>query len=777
MSELAGIMSGKKLTRRTSVSALLKSTILVSTLAFTTVSSTAALAQNFNFSGIRVEGNQRIETATILSYLSEAQGGATAGEVNAAVQSLRATGLFESVDVAVRGNSLVVSVSEYPTINIINFEGNAKINDADLSSVIRSTSRRVYNPSIVEQDVATIAEFYATKGRINATVTPQIIRRNDNRVDLVFEVVESGVTEIESIGFVGNRTFGDRRLRGVLSTKQAGFLRTIISRDTYDPGRIEFDRQVLTDFYTSRGFVDFRIENVNVELTRERDAFLVTYNIEEGQRYRMGAVDISSEINGVDAETFRREVKLDSGDFYSPVSVENDIARIESLALREGVDFLQVEPRIVRNEVNQTLDITYVLIRGDRVFVERIDIEGNNTTLDRVVRDQFRVVEGDPFNPRSIRESAERIRALGYFGNADVQARQGSTPEQVVIDVNVEEQPTGSLSFGANFSTDNGIGFLINFKEANFLGRGQQLAFQANANQSSRSFGFDFTEPYLLGRDLALGLGIDYNTTIKQGASYDTERFRFSPSLGFPLTENARITTFYTLQYTNITDVRAGSSSFISADAAKGGLWTNSIGYNLSWDNRRSGVEPDVTTLVRFGQEFGFGKSQFLKTTALAGVETQVLGDVLTLRGTVEGGYSQFFKGSSRITDRFFLGSAMMRGFDLGGVGPRDTATDDALGGNAYAVARLEAEFPIGLPEEYGFTGGAFVDYGSLWDPGFDCAGTTVTYCGFTPRSIAGLSLFWTTPIGPLRFNFTRPINVQPLDNTKSFDVTISTSF
>ena len=756
------------------ISALLKTTFLVSTLALATVTSSAAIAQNV--SGITVKGNQRIETATILSYLSSAQGG-SASDINAAVQALRATGLFETVDATVSGSSLVVTVQEYPTINLINFEGNDKLSDADLSAVIQSTSRRVYNPATVESDVATLADFYATKGRINATITPKIIRRSDNRVDLVYEVFEGGVTEIESIGFVGNRTFSDRRLRSVLSTKQAGLLRVLITRDTYDPARVDFDKQVLTDFYTSRGFVDFRVENVDIELTRERDAYLVTFNVEEGQRYRLGNINIVSEINGVDVELFRREIKVDEGDYYSPVAIENDIARMESLALRQGVDFLRVDPQITRNDAGQILDVTYVLVRGERIFVERIDIEGNNTTLDRVVRDQFRVVEGDPFNPRTIRESAERIRALGYFSNADVNARQGSGADQVVIDVNVEEMPTGSFSFGANYNTDTGTSLVATFKEQNFLGRGQQIFLNMNLGKTNRQFTFDFTEPYLLGRDLSASLGLSYVTTNNEGAKYDTKTFRFSPSIGFPLTEQARVSTFYSLEYSAMQDVDAAASTFIKADAAKGGIWANSVGYTLSWDNRRKGVEPDVVLVARGGQEFGFGKSTYVKNTVLAGAETNVLSDQLTLRSTFEGGYAKYFKGSSRVIDRFTLGSDVMRGFQLGGIGPRDNATDDALGGNAYAVVRLEAEFPLGLPEEYGITGGAFVDYGSLWDTGFDCTGTTVDYCGFTPRSVAGLSVFWTTPLGPLRFNFTKPLKVQTGDNTRSFDLTISTSF
>ena len=751
-------------------------------IVFAVMAPTQSAAQTYAFTGFSVEGNQRIETSTILTYLGISSGeGVSAGEVNDAVQRIRETGLFESVDAAVRGNTLVISVVEYPTVNRINFEGNSRLSDDDLRPIVRSQPRRVYSPAQAEADVAAISQAYADQGRINASVTPRIIRRSDNRVDLVFEIFEGGVTEIERISFVGNRTYSDRRLRRVLETKQAGLLRAIIQRDTFVADRIEFDKQVLSDFYRSRGYVDFVIQSVDVSLTRERDAYLVTFNVQEGQRYRFGNVSVTSEMTEADADVFEGAIRTDKGDVYSPVAIETDIARMERLAIQRGISFMQVEPRITRNDADLSLDLEYALVRGPRIFVERIDIEGNTTTLDRVIRNQFRVVEGDPFNPRAIRQSAERIRALGFFANADVQTREGSSPEQVIVDVDVIEQPTGSLSFGANYNSDTGTSLVASFSQRNFMGRGQNLDFNISTAETNRVFSFDFSEPNLLGRDLRAGLSVDYKSTDNESALYDTTTARFSPSLAFPVGENSRLSVFYAAEYTDITDVTTTSAPIV-ADAAVGGLWTNSIGYNLSWDSRRTGLNPSAGVLVRFGQEYGFGDTEFIKTSALASAEARVLNEELTLRATVEGGYLYYQNGSSRITDRYFLSSRVMRGFEPGGIGPRycegvDCATNnDALGGNAYAVARLEAEFPIGLPEEYGITGGVFFDYGSLWDTGI-AADPNILYDDFTPRSVAGISIFWTTPIGPLRFNWTEALDAQEFDETSSFEVTVSTSF
>lgn len=754
--------------------------IVVVTLAFaaifTSLGATPASAQSFQFSAISVQGNVRIESGTILNYLAIGTGEAvSAAQLNDAAQRIRGSGLFETVDIIPQGGTLIIQVVEFPTINRINFEGNSRLDDAELASVISSRERFVYNPAQAEQDAAALAAHYAAVGRVNATVTPSIIRRSDNRVDLVFAVFEGGVTEVERIGFVGNRSFSDRRLRGVLETKQAGLLRVLIQRDTYSPDRVEFDKAVLTDFYHSRGYIDFEIQSVDVVLTRQRDAHLVTFNVTEGQQFHFANVSVISEIDGVDIGPYASAVRLKTGDVYSPTTIDNEITRLEVMAERAGLRFVHVEPRITRNERDLTLDITFALVTGERIFVERIDIEGNNTTLDRVVRNQFRVVEGDPLNPRSIRESAERIKALGYFADAQVNVVPGSSPDTVVVDVNVVEAPTGSLSFGANYSSDVGFGLVGSFRERNFLGRGQTLNLEISTAETNRNFSLDFAEPNFLGRDLRFGLNLSYLLTDNQSASYDTETFRFSPSFTFSLAERSTLALFYGLKYSDITDVTS-TSAFIVADGALEGLWTSSVGYTYSFDTRRGAVNPGTGVLLRFGQEVGFGDSEFLKTTAMAVAETKIMNDDVTLRATLEGGLLTYASGASLITDRFFMGSRVMRGFDPAGIGPRDSTTLEALGGNAYAVARLEAEFPIGLPEEYGISGGVFFDYGSLWDVGTG-SDIGILYNDFTPRAVAGLSLFWDTPVGPLRFNFSEPLDVQPEDQTSSFDITVSTRF
>ena len=737
----------------------------------------AAHAQSFVFNSFEIEGNQRVADGTILSFAGLTPGAALSiAELNAAGQNIRGSGLFESVDLVPQGSRLLIRVVEYPTISRINIEGNSRLRDAELLPLVQSQPRRVFTPAQAEADTAAITEAYARRGRINATVTPRIIPQSDNRVDLVFEVVESAVTEIERISFLGNRTFSERRLRRVLETKQAGVFRILVGRDTYSPERVAQDREALTDFYRSRGYIDFVLQNIDVSLTRERDAYLVTYNLREGQRFSFGRTSISSEINGVNAADFEDLIGVRPGATYSPVPVDSDITRIERAAASRGLNFVEVEARLTRNPRDLSIDVNYVLVSGERVFIERIDIEGNSTTLDRVIRNQFRSVEGDPLNSREIEESARRIRGLGFFQGVSVDTRMGSSPSQRVIDVNVTEGPTGTLTFGANFNTDTGVNLLASYQQSNFQGRGQRLNFNLSTAETNRRLGFGFTEPQLLGRDLRGSFDLSYATTDNENALYDTETLRISPMLSFPVSEAGRLAVFYALEYTDLTDVSTEASDVIAQEALTGGVWTNAVGYNYSWDSRGTGLNPTTGVVLRFGQEFGFGDSQFIKTTAFAGAETAILNEEVILRASLEGGLLSYQEGNSRVTDRFFLGSRLMRGFDAGGIGPRDALTDDALGGNAFSVLRLETEFPLGLPSEYGITGGAFIDYGSVWDVG-ETYGATILSNDPIARSVAGLSIFWTTPIGPLRFNFTEPLDVQDFDKTRSFDVTISTSF
>ncbi len=741
----------------------------------------ASRAQEYQFSEVRIEGNQRVDAPTVLRYAGIGRGEAiSAGALNDAFQRISGSGLFETVDLDPQGSTLVIRVQEYPTINVISIEGNRRLKDEDLAALITSEARRIYSPAQAEADAAAIADAYTQAGRIAATVTPQIIRRSDNRVDLVFEIREGRVVEVERLAFVGNRAYSDRRLRQVLETKQAGLLRALIKSDTFIADRIELDKQLLRDFYASRGFADFEVLDATTEISRERDGFFVTFTIREGQSFRVGQVNTISEIPEIDPAAFAAVARLRPGVTYSPAVIDNNIARMENLALREGLNFVRVEPRITRNDRDLTLDVTFAIIRGPRIFVERIDIEGNTTTLDEVVRRQFRTVEGDPFNPREIRRSAERIRALGFFSDAQVDTEQGSAPDQVLVNVDVAEQPTGTLSLGASYSVTDGVSLNFGFTETNFLGRGQTLGLNLSGGTDDTSLSFNFIEPAFLGRDLRLRLNAFYTETNYSNSFYDTTVGGFLASVGFPVSQDGRLDLRFNVSNQDMFNVSVNSSDILKREEERGALLGVGPGYAYTYDTRNNGLNPLGGVLVRFSQDFtGLGGDvNYLTTDAIAQFERRILNEEVTLRATFEGGALTTIDDDSRVTDRYF-GNGKIRGFETNGLGPRDltAVNQDALGGNLYIAARLEADFPLGTPDEYGLRGGVFLDTGTVWSLD-DTAGTAGPVDdSFNLRAVIGVSVFWTTPLGPLRFNFTKAIVKEDYDLEQNFDLTVSTNF
>nr|WP_299653284.1 outer membrane protein assembly factor BamA [uncultured Tateyamaria sp.] len=745
-----------------------------------------AHAQSFQFNTIVIDGNARVGDAAVLTRAGIAPGQTlSAGQLNDARRNLEASGLFESVSVVPQGGTLVITVSEFPTINRLTFEGNRRVDDEALSAIVQSQERQVFSPAQAERDAGAIAEAYSSQGRVAARVNPRIIRRSENRVDLVFEIFEGDVVEVERISFVGNRLYSDRRLRRVLDTKQAGIFRLLIRSDTLVEDRIEFDKQVLTDFYNSRGYVDFRVVSTNAELTEERDGFFLTFNVQEGQQFSFGEVSVVSELPNVDGDAYQELLKVRPGVIYSPTLVEAEISRLERQAQREGVDFLRVEPRVTRNERALTLDVEFVLSRGPRVFVERIDIEGNTTTLDRVIRRQFKVAEGDPFNPREIRDAAERIRVLNFFAVADVNAREGSSPDQVVIDVDVEERPTGSLNFGGAFSQEDGFGLIVAFTERNFLGRGQTLGFNFSTAEEAEQYGLTFVEPSFLGRDVAFGLNLEYSETDSSFANYDSESLVFRPSLTFPVSERGRLTLSYSyLEDEMIERDPTANGPIVQREIDVGEQVASALSYTYTYDTRDRGLNPNAGVLFEFSQEFAGlgGDAEYIRTRGKVIGQRLAFNEEVTLRATLEGGYLSFNGGTNRTIDRFILGPRVLRGFEPGGIGPRDLNAEgsdpDPLGGNLFVAASFEAEFPLGLPEELGIRGGVFYDVGNLWDlDGVDLSGGNVVGEGGSFRHVIGFSVFWDTAIGPLRLNFSNALSKEDFDEEQSFDLTISTTF
>jgi outer membrane protein insertion porin family len=756
------------------------------------------MAQSTTVTGVSVEGNKRIATSTILSLAALTPGTRySAGQINAAVQRLNASGFFKTVDFEVRSGRVTIVVDENPTINRIAFEGNKKLKDDDLKGLISSQPRQTFSAKRAEADAQEMAKAYSAGGRIDAQITPRLIERSDNRVDLVFQVVEGRVTEIEKITFVGNRNYSQKRLRTALATKQAGLIRALISSDTFIQDRLELDKQRLREFYLNRGFIDFSVLSTSADLTRNKDAFLLNFTVEEGQQYKFGEITLVTTEDDIDIESYQKVSKIKAGRNYDPRKIENLVQELDIKLGTEGFAFVSAHPRISRDDETRTLDVEIELTRGQRLFVERIDIEGNSTTLDRVIRRQFELAEGDAFNRREIQEATDRIRATGLFENVSVESREGSSRDRAIIDVNVKEKATGNLGIGAGYSSSDGFTLNLNLEERNFLGRGQTVRFDLSNNSDARNLSFSFSDPSFLDRDLQAGFRLGYRSSSNTKIPIDTTTLEFAPNMTFPVGKNATMSIGYRLENEEIkvqteedtsttpsTTVDVDISPFIASDAGKQVKSSVIFGYNF--DRTNSVIEPTAGFKFGISQQFtGLGgEATFSKTSINFKTYTTLFNDDIILSAELDAG--AITGSGARISDRFFLGGDKLRGFEDYGVGPRDvtniTPTDatsgQPLGGNMYAVARLEASFPIGLPEEYGIFGGVFLDAGSVWGlDGITSADVGTEVDSPKIRAAAGVSIFWKTAIGPLRFNFSRPIKKEVYDIEENFRFTIDTRF
>ena len=747
------------------------------------------------FSRVDVAGNQRIEADSIRAFAGiEAGQPVTPEQLNLAVRNLFETGLFEDATVLPEAGRLVITVKENPTINQIAFEGNDSLDDEKLGEVVQLRPRLAYSVPAAEADAQRIIEAYRAAGRYTATVTPVIIRQSENRVDLVFEISEGRKTGVQRVTFTGNNAFSDRRLLRVIETSQSNWLSVLFGGNTYDADKLELDKELLRQFYLERGYIDVQILSSTAEIVRERTGFFLSFTISEGERYNFGQVSVSSQIPGLRAEDFQPLLAPVAGQgVYNVKQVDRVVQRMSYQAGQAGYAFVEIRPRVTKNAANRTVDINFELVEGQRVFVERIDITGNTRTLDRVIRRQFRIVEGDAFNSREIRDAEDRINGLGFFKSAAVNVRPGTTEDQALVDVVVEEQPTGSLSLGGAFSSSEGLTAQISLTERNFLGRGQTVSATVAASTQFANLELGFVEPALFDRDLLGGFNIYYRNRNFDEQSFQTKNVGFEPRVGFPLSEIGRLPLRSQISQDDIYDVQDDTSLIIEEE--EGSLLTSLVGGTYAYDRRNSVVDPTAGFILSLNQGFAGlgGDTQYSKTQARARAYTSFFEEELVLSAEVEGGLIISNDGT-RITDRFNTGGDSFRGFARNGLGPRDFCGDageavctnpaqadlevnDALGGNYYAVARFDASFPLGLPQEYGIYGGLFADVGSLWSLDDVDGSMGVVDDGFHLRSSVGVSLFVDTPFAPLRFNYAVPLQYEDYDVLERFRFTIQTRF
>jgi len=799
-----------------SVAAALIFASLLGAVAISIGSAGVSVAQSAQ-TRIDVEGNRRVEADTIRSYFRV--GGSErldSAKIDTALKALYATGLFQDVRITPGNGRILVSVVENPVINRIAFEGNKKVKDEQLAAEVQSKARGTFSRALVQNDVQRIIEVYQHAGRYDVGVEPKVIDLPNGRVDLIFEINEGAKTGVERIVFVGNNAFSDYRLRDVIKTGVTNWLSFLKSNDVYDADRIEVDRDLLRRFYLRNGFADVRIVSAVGEYDPDKKGFIITFTIDEGIQYHFGAVNIQSTVPSVPPESLRYKLRVESGRVYNADAIDKSVEEATIEVARRGYPFAAVRPRGERNVANRTVDVAFVVEEGPRTYIERINIRGNTRTRDYVIRREFDIVEGDPYNRALVDRAERRIKNLGYFKTVKITNEPGSAPDRIVINCDVEEQSTGEFSFAGGYSTSDGVIGEISLGERNLMGTGDLAKISLQYGQRARGFDLSFVEPYLFGQRLAFGWDVFFKqTTSSTYLSYLSKTIGGDLKLGIPITENISTQVRYTAyrqeislppQFNNCDNLHPdnvntfpeptcfndGESSLaVRKELAAGPVFVSSLGYTLAYntlDNNRNPTQGLLVELKQDGAGAG-GDVRFVKSTLDARLYNEIFPDVVgLLRG--QGGYATGWGGEGlRMLDHFQGGPNLVRGFAPAGFGPRDITqalalcnnagsgcgTNDALGGSLYWAATVEFQTPMFFaPKDFGMKFAVFADAGQLMNyvgpTSWDQTGETLVNSGNGGiRSSVGVGLIWDSPFGPLRFDLAYALTKEPWDHTQIF--------
>jgi outer membrane protein insertion porin family len=727
---------------------------------------------------IVVQGNRRVDAETIRSYVT----GAGSGSLEEARRALLSSGMFSDVRIARRGSQVVVTVAENNVINRVAFEGNRKVTREVLEAEVQTKARGPYNQATVDADVQRILEIYRRTGRGLAQVTPRVVDLPNGRIDVVFSVTEGDKTGVKEINFVGNNVYSARRLRDLMTTTEMNILSFLKNSDVYDPDRIAADLELIRRYYLKNGYADFRVVSTDAQFDAGRGGWIVTVALDEGPQYRVGDVQIDSRVD-VDPAALRRRVRTSTGQVYNAEAVERSLQDVTTEVASRGYAFAQVRPVGQRDPATRTIGIGYIVEEGPRVYIERINVRGNTRTRDYVIRRELDVGEGDPYNKILLDRGERRLNSLGYFKRVRVTNEPGSAPDRVVVNIDVEDQPTGSFSIAGGYSTADGFIGEVSVTETNFLGRGQFVRIAGTTGERSKGIDFSFTEPYFLGYRLAAGIDLFHKFSDQtQFSRYENRVTGGQLRLGVPVTEEFGVTLRYSLfqsdleipntykkPYNDCTVPLPGYTALnpngtalypnctfdgeasVALKEAQGETITSLAGLTLAYStldngrNPRNGfyaeLKPDVAGLG--------GDSRYFRVTGDGRYYYELFEDIVGI-ARVQGGHIMGFGGNDlRIVDHFFMGPSLVRGFATAGIGPRDISSGadssaNAIGGTTYLGASAEVQFPIPLlPRDLGMKGAVFADAGTL----FGYKGKTLFDLN-SDGSISGLTAAGCTSIG-----------------------------
>ncbi|MFO0993674.1 MAG: outer membrane protein assembly factor BamA [Hyphomicrobiales bacterium] len=759
----------------------------------------ASQAEAQTISRIVVEGNQRIEPDTVISYMQINPGDPyDAMLVDESVKALFQTGLFADVKIFMRGSSLVVVVEENPLINRVNFEGNSEIKDKDLAKEVELRERTVLTRARVQSDVQRIITLYRRSGYYSARVEPKIIRLPQNRVDLVFEIDEGAETKVASIAFVGNQSFSDSDLRAVITTKESAWWKFMSTADRYDPDRLNYDKELLRRYYLKTGYADVKIISADAELAPDGESFYITFVVDEGPLYKIASVTIDEGDTNLDPANLRAVVALGAGEDYDATKIDRTVEKITIEAGKAGYAFAKVEPEISRDPANRTLAVTYRIVEGPRTYIERIDIVGNRRTRDEVIRRELRLYEGDAYNRVLVDRARRRLTALDFFEKIDFKEEQGSAPDKVILTIDLVEKSTGSLNFSAGYSTSDGVILGVSVSERNFMGRGQFVKLNTNLSLDRQSVDFSFTEPYFMGMPLAVGTDL-YTTYTDDQTSSSYSVFAVGGALraGFRIDEFQGMGFRYSLARRDVGDVPEKAS--LAIQDSEGVTWKSMIGSTYTYDDLDNPVKPTKGFRGKVGVDVaGLGGDVYYVGTEVNGwYFYPIYEEKVVLKLEANAGVEQPWNDKDvPIQDRYTKGGDSFRGFMPQGVGPRQensaTGHKDAIGGQVYAIGTVEMTFPLGLPEEFGLEGSVFSDFGTVFDAPEKTTKSEAECAAQIPpleapcnqvfdtaamRASVGAGVIWQSPFGPLRVDLSYPFAKADYDKTEYFRFSFGSRF
>ena len=771
---------GVRLVRGVSVAAVVYGAVFCTAFGAALVLPGVAMAQTA--SSIIVQGNRRVDADTIRSYFRTGPGERLdAIKLDEAYKSLLATGLFEDVKIDPSRGRIVVTVIEAPVINRIQFEGNRSVKDEQLSAEIQSKPRGGFSRLTVRADVQRIVDMYRANGRYDVRVEPKVIELPNGRVDLVFEITEGRKTTVKEINFVGNRAFSASRLKEAIKTGESGILSWFKSNDAYDQDRIEADKDLLRRHYLKNGYADVRIVSAVTQFDPARRGFLVTFVIDEGEYYRFGTVDIQSNVAEVDPRVLRAKLRPSPGATYDAEAVEKTVEQMSVELAKQGYAFAQIRPRGDRNFAARTVDVTFIVDQGARAYIERINVRGNTRTRDNVIRREFDLAEGDAYNHALIDRAERRLKNLAYFKTVKITSEQGSAPDRVIVNVDVEEQATGEFSVAGGYSTSDGFIAEVSVGERNLLGRGQYAKASVSYGQRARGFELSFVEPYLLDYRLAFGVDLFHKEVLASTfQAYESRTSGGGFRFGIPLTDEVSLQLRYSIYQQDISlpdnfncfpasAVCTPASAALRQSISAGPTIVSLVGYTLGYNTLDNNRNPTKGLLLEFKQDFAGvgGDVDFIRSTFDGRAYYSVWSDLVAMF-RLQGGHVTSWGGQQlRMLDHFFMGPNLVRGFAQAGIGPRDSAsaTLDALGGTMFWGATLELQYPLFFaPKDFGMKVALFADAGSLWDyrgirsfqgPNDVIPQVVVPVSNDAAvRSSVGAGLIWDSPFGPLRFDY-----------------------